>query len=47
MGDAVSCISAEWVVKFHAQYDPDENDFKDVHAVYAKFRIPVPAIYLR
>jgi hypothetical protein len=29
-------------VKFHAQYEPDENDFKDVHAVCAKFSVPIP-----
>lgn len=46
-GLAVRCISAEWVVKFHTQYEPDENDFKDVHAVCAKFGIPVPQIYVR
>ena len=42
-GYAVRCISAEWVVKFHTQYEPDEKDFKDVYAVCAKFGIAVPA----
>ncbi|SRR6266446_6045292 len=46
-GYLVKCISAEWVVQFHTQYEPDENDFKDVHAVCAKFNIPMPATYVR
>ena len=37
------CISAEWVVKFHTQYEPGEKDFKDVYAVCAKFGIAVSA----
>jgi len=37
-------ISAEWVVKFHTQYEPDEKDFKDVYAVCAKFGIAVPGL---
>jgi lincosamide nucleotidyltransferase A/C/D/E len=43
----VRSISAEWVVKFHTQYQPDENDFKDVLAICAKFRIEVPRMYVR
>jgi lincosamide nucleotidyltransferase A/C/D/E len=46
-GYAVKCISSDWVVTFHSQYEPDENDFKDVHAICAKFRIPTPAKYVR
>ena len=46
-GHGIRCISAEWVVKFHTQYEPDENDFKDIHAVCATFSIPVPGIYGR
>ena len=43
----VRCISADWVVKFHTQYEPDDNDFKDVHAVCAKFGIGLPPMYVR
>ena len=46
-GYAARCIAAEWVVKFHTQYEPDENDAKDVHALCAKFGIAVPALYVR
>ncbi len=46
-GHLVKRISAEWVVKFHTQYEPDENDFKDVHALCAKLNVPMPAIYVR
>jgi hypothetical protein len=31
-------------VKFHTQYEPDEKDFKDIYAVWAKFGIAVLAI---
>ena len=43
----VRCISAEWVVKFHTQYEPDENDFRDVLAVCNRFGIAVPSKYVR
>jgi lincosamide nucleotidyltransferase A/C/D/E len=43
----VRCISADWVVKFHTQYEPDENDFKDVHEVCTKFGISAPRKYVR
>jgi lincosamide nucleotidyltransferase A/C/D/E len=46
-GHAVRCISAEWVLRFHMQYGPDENDFKDVHALCAKFGLAIPEIYVR
>jgi lincosamide nucleotidyltransferase A/C/D/E len=43
----VKCISPEWVVKFHTRYEPDENDFRDVHAVCARFGIAIPPKYVR
>ena len=44
-GHSVKCISVEWAVKFHSQYDPDETDFQDVRALCARFDIPVPDLY--
>jgi lincosamide nucleotidyltransferase A/C/D/E len=46
-GHPVRCISAEWAVRFHAQYEPDETDFQDVHALCSKFDIPLPESYRR
>lgn len=42
---AVKCISAEQIVKFHTGYKPDENDIKDVTALCEKFRIELPEEY--
>lgn len=41
----VKCISAEQIVKFHTQYEPDENDVKDVTALCERFGIELPNIY--
>jgi lincosamide nucleotidyltransferase A/C/D/E len=42
---ALRCISAEWAVKFHTQYEPDETDFQDVLALCERFGISVPDSY--
>jgi lincosamide nucleotidyltransferase A/C/D/E len=44
-GRPVKCISAEWAVKFHTQYKPDETDFQDVQALCERFDISLPDLY--
>lgn len=44
-GHPVRCISAEYMVKFHAGYTLDENDRKDVTALCKRFNIPLPEEY--
>jgi lincosamide nucleotidyltransferase A/C/D/E len=41
----VSCISPEWLVRFHVGYAIDEYDFADVSALCARFQIPLPDAY--
>ena len=44
-GRIVSCISPEWLVRFHTGYQHDENDRADVFALCERFNIPVPDEY--
>jgi len=44
-GYPVKCISAEWMVKFHAGYELDENDYRDVSALCERFNIALPSEY--
>src|SRR5258708_25862951 len=44
-GQAVRCISAEWMVKFHSGYQLKEKDFRDVSALCEKFGIPLPEAF--
>ena len=46
-GQAVRCISPEWMVKFHSGYDLRDKDFRDVSALCKKFGIELPAVYER
>jgi lincosamide nucleotidyltransferase A/C/D/E len=46
-GYLVKCISAEWMVMFHAGYELDEDDYHDVSALCERFGIPLPAEYER
>jgi lincosamide nucleotidyltransferase A/C/D/E len=46
-GQAVRCISPEWMVKFHSGYDLKEKDFRDVSSLCGKFGIELPAEYER
>jgi lincosamide nucleotidyltransferase A/C/D/E len=46
-GYPVRCIDPEWLVKFHTGYALDENDFRDVRALCARFGIPLPDEYMR
>jgi len=41
-GHAVKCIAPEWLVRFHAGYEPDENDYRDVKALCERFGIALP-----
>lgn len=43
----VKCISAEWMVKFHSDYELDANDYRDVLALCRRFGIEVPSEYER
>ena len=45
LGQAVRCISAEWMVKFHSGYKLKEKDFLDVSALCEKFGIPLPEAF--
>jgi lincosamide nucleotidyltransferase A/C/D/E len=42
-GQAVRCVSPEWMVKFHSGYDLRDKDFRDVSALCKKFGIELPA----
>jgi lincosamide nucleotidyltransferase A/C/D/E len=44
-GYPVKCISAEWALQFHTQYEPDETDFRDVQALCERFNMPLPDLY--
>lgn len=44
-GQAVRCISPEWMVKFRSGYDLKEKDYRDVSALCNKFGIELPAEY--
>jgi lincosamide nucleotidyltransferase A/C/D/E len=46
-GHSVSCISPEWMVRFHSGYDLKEKDFKDVSALCEKYGIELPREYSR
>jgi lincosamide nucleotidyltransferase A/C/D/E len=46
-GQAVRCISPEWMVKFHSGYDLKDKDFQDVSALCEMFGIELPAEYER
>ena len=44
-GQTVRCISPEWVIKFHANFEPKEKDFKDIKALCDKFGLKLPKNY--
>jgi len=46
-GESVRCITAEWTVRFHCQYEPDEDDYHDVRALCEHFGIALPELYER
>jgi lincosamide nucleotidyltransferase A/C/D/E len=46
-GRVVSCISPEWLVRFHTGYPVDETDWADVSALCERFGLAVPSDYAR
>jgi lincosamide nucleotidyltransferase A/C/D/E len=46
-GVPVTCITPEWMVKFHTGYRLDEDDYHDVKALCDHFGIAIPAEYDR
>ncbi len=44
-GQAVRCISPEYLVKFHSGYKLRDKDFRDVAALCARFGIDLPEEY--
>lgn len=46
-GYTVKCITPDWMVKFHAGYKLDENDYQDVKQLCQAFGIPIPAEYAK
>lgn len=46
-GVPVRCVTPEWLVKFHAGYPLDENDYRDVRALCAQFGFPLPEEFRR
>jgi lincosamide nucleotidyltransferase A/C/D/E len=44
-GHYVKCIAAEWVIKFHENYEPNEVDRKDINALCTKFNLSPPSNY--
>lgn len=44
-GYPVKCISVAWMIKFHAGYDLDADDYHDVSALCNRFGIALPAEY--
>lgn len=46
-GYPVRCISPEWLVKFHAGYELDANDYHDVSLLCGRFGIALPDEFSR
>ncbi len=44
-GFPVKCIDPEWMVKFHAGYKLDDNDYHDVKLLCQKFGFELPSEY--
>jgi lincosamide nucleotidyltransferase A/C/D/E len=42
LGQPVLCCSPASLVRYHAQYEPDADDFDDVRALCERFGIPLP-----
>lgn len=45
-GHPVSCISPEWLVRFHTGYKIDDQDVKDVLELHHRFGVPLPEEYI-
>lgn len=46
-GHPVTCITPEWMVKFHTGYLLDEDDYHDVKSLCQRFGLALPAEYDR
>jgi lincosamide nucleotidyltransferase A/C/D/E len=44
-GLSVTCITPEWMVKFHTGYPLDEGDYHDVSVLCQHFGLPIPEEY--
>ncbi|MCC7450282.1 MAG: aminoglycoside nucleotidyltransferase [Anaerolineae bacterium] len=44
-GQTVPCIALAWVIRFHENYPPDDDDLKDVRALVGKFGVNPPRNY--
>ncbi|MBI2622304.1 nucleotidyltransferase family protein [Candidatus Microgenomates bacterium] len=44
-GVTVRCISLDYVIKFHENYEPKEKDFTDIKALCDKFGLELPKNY--
>jgi lincosamide nucleotidyltransferase A/C/D/E len=44
-GYPVRCITPEWMVKFHAGYELDENDYHDVKLLCQRYALEIPSEY--
>lgn len=42
LGHRVRCVPPDWLVRFHAGYDLDDNDWHDVRLLCERFAIQVP-----
>lgn len=45
-GVPVRCIALEYVIQFHENYEPDEDDINDIKALIKKFNISPPKNYI-
>ncbi len=44
-GYPVKCIPPKWMVKFHTEYELDENDYHDVKLLCRRFGFRIPSEY--
>lgn len=44
-GQTVRCIGLEWVLKFHENFEPNDNDIKDIKTLCKKFGVKPPENY--
>jgi lincosamide nucleotidyltransferase A/C/D/E len=46
-GVRVACVAASSLVDFHRGYEPDDDDYRDVTLLCARFGLPLPEEYRR
>lgn len=47
LGTRVRCVPPDWLVRFHAGYEVDADDWHDVRLLCAAFDIPIPEHFKR